>query len=152
MVHAIREFFEKHIKNPRREQHVFAYDPLHIATAALLVEMMRMDGEVTAEERYRVAQVLETKFGLPPERIAELLQLAEEQAEGATDYYQFTALIKNHLDAEEKERLIEYLWIVAYADGELHRYEEHLVRKIADLLYVSHDSFIAAKLRARKAQ
>jgi uncharacterized tellurite resistance protein B-like protein len=96
--------------------------------------------------------VLEAKFGLPPESMAELLDLAEQQARAATDYYQFTALIKNHLSAEEKERLIENLWAVAYADGALHRYEEHLVRKLAKLLHVSHKSFIAAKLRARKRQ
>lgn len=150
MAHAIREFFERHIKAPQNARPGAKHDPLQVATAALLVEMMRMDGEVTEAERQRVVQVLQARFGLPPENIAELLRLAEEQAQGATDYYQFTSLIKNHLNAEEKERLIEYLWVVAYADGELHRYEEHLVRKIADLLYVSHKSFIAAKLRAQK--
>ena len=151
MVRAIQEFFERHIKPPRNQRAASRHDALHVATAALLIEMMRMDGDITEPERRRVAQALEKKFALQPENMVELLQLAEEQAHEATDYYQFTALIKNRFNAEEKERLIEHLWTVAYADGELHRYEEHLVRKIADLLHVSHKSFIAAKLRARKA-
>lgn len=149
MVDAIRHFFEKHIKGPGGERPATKHDPLRVATAALLVEMMRMDGEITEDERQLVANVLEEKFALPPDDMAELMRLAETRVKEATDYYRFTALIKNRLSAEEKERLIEYMWVVAYADGKLHRYEEHLVRKIAELLYVPHNAFIAAKLRAR---
>jgi uncharacterized tellurite resistance protein B-like protein len=152
VVQSIQTFFEKHIKRGPAATGAHGHDPLHVATAALLIEMMRMDGEVTEGERERVVHALETKFGLPPQDIAELLQLAETQAREATDYFRFTSLIKNHFNAAARERLVEYLWTVAYADGELHRHEEHLVRKIADLLHVSHRSFIAAKLRARKRE
>ncbi|HKQ29962.1 MAG TPA: TerB family tellurite resistance protein [Burkholderiales bacterium] len=149
MLKAIGEFFDKHIKGPEAAQRKSAHDPLHLATAALLVEMMRMSGDVADNERARVLHALEAKFGLTPDETAELSRLAEAEAKQATDYYQFTSLIQSRLTMEEKERLIEHLWAVAYADGELHRYEEHLVRKIADLLYVSHKAFIAAKLRAK---
>jgi uncharacterized tellurite resistance protein B-like protein len=152
VVHAIQAFFEKHIKGVSATAAAHGYDPLHVATAALLIEMMRMDGEVTEGERQRVVRALETKFRLPPEDITELLQLAEGEAKEATDYFRFTQLIKNHFNAAARERLVEYLWVVAYADGDLHRHEEHLLRKIADLLHVSHKSFIAAKLRARKGE
>jgi uncharacterized tellurite resistance protein B-like protein len=151
VVHAIQAFFEKHIRRGP-ETTARGYDPLHVATAALLIEMMRMDGKASEVERQRVVGMLERKFGLAPENISELLKLAEKQAQDATDYYRFTALIKNHFDAAERERLVENLWSVAYADGKLNRFEEHLVRKIADLLHVSHESFIAAKLRAQKAK
>jgi uncharacterized tellurite resistance protein B-like protein len=150
MLKAIGEFFEKHIKGPEAEQAKSGHDPLHVATAALLVEMMRMSGEVTDTERARVLHALNVKFGLTPDETAELSRLAEQEAREATDYYQFTSLMQSRFSMEEKERLIEHLWAVAYADGELHRYEEHLVRKIADLLYVSHRAFIAAKLRAKE--
>jgi uncharacterized tellurite resistance protein B-like protein len=150
-VHAIQEFFEKHIKRSHADESAGKHDPLHVATAALFVEMMRMDGGASEVERDRVTKVLEAKFGVPSDKMTELLLLAEAQAQAATDYYRFTALIKDHFNAAERERLIENLWAVAYADGKLNRYEEHLVRKIADLLHVSHDSFIAAKLRARAA-
>ncbi|HEY8555646.1 MAG TPA: TerB family tellurite resistance protein [Burkholderiales bacterium] len=151
MLEAIAEFFDKRIRGAQAPAQQERHDPLHVATAALLVEMMRMDGDMSAPERRRVLHALETKFGLGADETEELLRLAEEEARRATDYWQFTSLIKDRLTPEEKERLVEHLWAVAYADGELHEYEEHLVRKIADLLYVPHRSFIAAKLRARQA-
>jgi uncharacterized tellurite resistance protein B-like protein len=148
MVEAIREFFDKYIK-PNDALLPGGPDPVRIATAALLVEMTRMDSNISDVERARVTRAVEEDFGLSPHETAELLRLAEQQARQATDYFQFTSLIKDHMTAEQKERLIEHLWEVAYADGELHPYEEHLVRKIADLLYVPHSAFIAAKIRAK---
>src|SRR5581483_5173001 len=141
MVETIRAFFDKYIKSDGGGAAPDDGKSLRLATAALLIEMTRMDGNITSAESDRVLRLVQTKFGLRPEETAELLRLAQQQAQQATDYFQFTSLIK--------DRLIEQLWEVAYADGELHPYEEHLVRKIADLLYVSHKSFIAAKLRAR---
>lgn len=149
MIEAIREFFEKQIKNGDARTGQSRPNAVRVASAALLIEMTRMDGDITEVERDRVLQAVQTKFGLSPLETTELLHLAEKEAQEATDYYQFTSLIKDRLTAEEKERLIEQLWEVAYADGELHPYEEHLVRKLADLLYVPHKSFIAAKQRAR---
>jgi uncharacterized tellurite resistance protein B-like protein len=149
MVAAIREFFDKYIKDDKGKTATSEHDTIRIATAALLVEMTRMDGSISDVERKRVMHAVETKFGLRPEETAELLRLAEQEAQQATDYFQFTSLIKDRLTPAEKERLIEQLWRVAYADGELNPYEEHLVRKIADLIYMPHNAFIAAKLRAR---
>lgn len=151
MVEAIREIFEKYIKHVGPDDSASRPDPVRVAGAALLLEMARMDGDVSDAERSRILQTVQTKFGLGSAEAGELLQVAEEQARQATDYYQFTSLIKDHFTPEQKERLIEQLWDVAYTDGQLHPYEEHLVRKIADLLYVPHNAFIAAKLRARAA-
>lgn len=152
MVEAIRDFFERYLKagadasasGPKVE-------PLHLATAAVLIEMTRMDGTSTATERERVTRVVKAHFALDDAQVAALLRLAEDEAKRATDYYQFTSLIKEYFSAEQRERLVQYLWEVAYADGALNAYEEHLVRKIADLLYVPHQAFIAAKLRAKTA-
>lgn len=148
MLDAIRDFFERNIKGEDATG-ADAERRLQAATAALLVEMVRMDAEVKEDERTAVRRAIERKFGLRGEEATELLRLAEAEAGEATDYYQFTSLINQSFSPEQKERLIEQLWRVAYADGELHQYEEHLVRKIADLLYVPHNGFIAAKLRAR---
>jgi uncharacterized tellurite resistance protein B-like protein len=141
----IRQFFDKNIGAAKPA----GPDPVHVATAALLIEMTRMDGSIDDAERVKVMHAVETKFGLPKEEVAELLRLAEQEAQEATDYYQFTRLVNEGFTPLQKERLIEQLWRVAYADGELNRYEEHLVRKIADLIYVPHAAFIAAKLRAK---
>ena len=79
----------------------------------------------------------------------ELLELAEEERSESTDYYQFTSLINNNYTPEQKVRLVELLWRIAYANETLHKYEEYLVRKIADLLHIPHSAFITAKFNAR---
>jgi uncharacterized tellurite resistance protein B-like protein len=115
---------------------------------ALLLEMTQMDGEVQHEEREAVDKAVRTCFDLTEREAAELLELAEEERSVSTDYYQFTSLINDAYGPEEKVKLVEVLWRIAYANEELHKYEEHLVRKVADLLYVPHSAFIAAKHRA----
>lgn len=148
MLNAIRQFFDRRLKTP--EPTASDEHQLRLATAALLIEITRMDEEIKAEEREAVVIALQAKFGLSATETAELVHLAEDEARSATDYYQFTSLINQGFSAEQKERVIEYLWEVAYVDRHLDRYEEHFIRKIADLLYVSHKSYIAAKLRARE--
>lgn len=148
MLDKIKAFFETHLAP---EGASAADDPEHalrLAVAALLLEMSRMDEQVTAEEREAVERVVGEQFNLTAEEIATLLALAEAEREGATDYFQFTSLINQHFDATAKERMVESLWRIAFADGRLDRYEEHLVRRLSDLLYVPHAAFIAAKHRA----
>ncbi len=149
MLNAIREFFEGHVAAPAGagdERHT-----IEVATAALLVEVVRMDPEIEPAEREAVLRAVHSKFGLSGEEAEALVRLAEEEARAATDYYQFTSLINKRFSPAQKERVIEHMWRVAYADAELSAYEQHLVRKIADLLYVPHSAYIAAKLRARDA-
>jgi uncharacterized tellurite resistance protein B-like protein len=147
MLSAIRDFFDKHLGTadaPGDDRH-----SIEVACAVLLVEMVRMDGEIQDAERAVVLRAVREKFGLSPEDADALMQLAEAEAQQSTDYFQFTSLINKRFTPEQKARLIEHMWSVAYADAELDLYEEHLVRKIADLLYVPHSAYIAAKLRAR---
>jgi uncharacterized tellurite resistance protein B-like protein len=149
MLNAIRDFFESHVAGPADggdERH-----SIELATAALLVEVVRFDREVEPVEREAVLRAVHAKFGLTGEEAATLVRLAEEEARQATDYYQFTSLINKRFSAEQKEQMIEQMWRVAYADAELSAYEQHTIRKIADLLYVPHRAYIAAKLRARDA-
>ncbi|MCU7968532.1 MAG: TerB family tellurite resistance protein, partial [gamma proteobacterium symbiont of Bathyaustriella thionipta] len=82
----------------------------------------------------------------------ELYQLAHEELNNATDYYQFTKLIAAYFSQPQKIKMIELLWQVAYADNHLDAYEEHMVRRIADLIYVPHHDFIQTKLRVQKKQ
>jgi uncharacterized tellurite resistance protein B-like protein len=124
---------------------------LQLATSALLVEMMRADDEISKEEKEKISDIIQKNFTLSPEETDMLLQMAETEVQNATDYYQFTTLIKTGFSYEQKVRIIERLWEVAYADARLHRYEEHLVRKIAGLIQVSHQDFISTKLKVRDA-
>ena len=149
MLDAIREFFDQHIgaaESGGDDRHA-----IELATAALLVETVRLDGEIDAAERAAAQRAVRSKFGLREADAAALLRLAEEEARNATDYYQFTSLINRHFSPAQKERVIELMWQVAYADADLSAHEQHVVRKIADLLYVPHSAYIAAKLRARDA-
>ena len=120
---------------------------IHRATAVLMAEMMRMDGEIQETERKIMRSALYSHFGLSASEIDEILAMAEQEAETSHDYYQFTTLINSTFSIELKIEIIESLWRIAYADNQLDKYEEHLLRRISDLIYVPHRDFIAAKHR-----
>ncbi len=122
---------------------------MRLACAALLIEVSRADYEVTAEEVAAVSRAVRKTFGLSVAETVALIQLAEEEADSATSYHEFTSLINDSYSKEQKIQLLERLWEVVFADAEMEKYEEHLVRKLADLLYVPHSQFIAAKLRTQ---
>jgi len=149
MLKAIADFFEKNLSGAAAsgsDRHT-----IEVAAAALIVEVMRMDGEVTAAEREAALRAVRTKFGLGEGEAKELVDLAEAEAKTASDYYQFTSLINKRFTQPQKERIVELMWEVAYADTVATPYEEHLIRKLADLLYVEHHAYIRAKLKARDA-
>lgn len=145
MLKAIREFFDSRMQPagaPTDAEHA-----VRLATAALLVEMTRQDEAVHAVEREAVVAAVCRKFELSADEAETLVGLAEAELRESTDYHQFTSLINKGFTPEQKVKVIELLWRVAYADGRLDPYEEHMVRKIADLIYVPHAAFIAAKHR-----
>ena len=147
MLAQIRSFFEQHLMSPDADEDDQEY-ALRLAIAALLLEMTRMDYEVTDRERAAVTAAVREHMGLAASETEELIRCAEAERTDATDYYQFTSLINQFYTPEQKTHLVELLWRIAYADESLHMYEEHMVRKVADLLYVSHSVFIAAKHKA----
>ena len=122
---------------------------LRLAAAALLFEIVRADAEIKEEERTVVRAAIQGTFGLDKDESDELMRLAEEESRGATSLYEFTHLIDKAFSLEQKKRVVELLWLVAFADAEKHAHEEHLVRRIAGLLHVPHPDFIDAKIRAR---
>ena len=148
MIASIAEFFKQLIE-PETGQ-ADADKALQIATAALLLEMMRMDNRFADEERAAVVASLRKLFGLAPDQLETLLALADQEVRQASGYYQFTSLINKGCNAGQKVRIIENMWVVAMTDGHLDAHEEHLMRKIADLLYVGHADYVAAKRRARE--
>lgn len=150
MIAGIRNFFTQMIEPGAKEPGAASQHALQLATAALLLEMMRMDSSVTAAETAAVTKLLQSRFGLRAEDVEMLMVLAADEARQATDYFQFTSLINKSFSAEQKVQVVEYLWQVAYADGHLDAHEQHFMRKIADLLYVSHADYVAAKQRARE--
>jgi uncharacterized tellurite resistance protein B-like protein len=150
MINSIKDFFSQFIE-PGIAASTAGTSALQVATAALLLEMMRMDSELKDEERQAITSTLQTQFNLRCEQIETLLALAEQEARAANDYYQFTSLINKHCDQAQKVQIIENLWHVAMIDGHLDAHELHLMRKLADLLYIGHADYVAAKQRARQS-
>ncbi len=151
MLDAIRDFFASRIADRPDDTPESAEHRARIAAAALLVEAVRSDAQAPEAERAEMLRSVQRKFGLEQEEAARLLALAEAEASEAHDLYQFTSQVNAHFAAERKLRLVEELWRVAWADGVVHMYEEHLIRRVADLLHVPHSAFIRAKLRAQES-
>ena len=149
MLKTITDFFERQLcggKPNERPQH-----SIELATAALLAEMARIDGDIAPAERVAALAAVREKLGLGQQEAAELFELAEQEARQATDYFQFTSLINRNFDAGAKMRVIELMWRVALADGEVDAHERHLIRRIADLIHVPHADFVTAQRRASGA-
>lgn len=146
MLDKVKRFFDTYVmsagETPEDTEH-----QLRLAAAALLVEMMSQDHQVDEKEIKTVRQALLEHLELTEEEIDEVYALAKDAKHQATDYHQFTRLIAEQYTQDKKVHLIELLWQVAYADGELNRYEEQMVRKICDLIYVSHKDYIQTKHR-----
>jgi uncharacterized tellurite resistance protein B-like protein len=145
---SIRDFFDRNIAQdaPTADRH-----SVELATAALLVEVIRSDAEITASEQKAVMRAVREKFNLSEDEAQAILNLAEQEVRTANDYYQFTSLINRHFDQQHKQHIIELMWRVAYADAELAAHENHVLRRIAELLHITHADYIAAKMRARDA-
>ena len=111
-------------------------DELTLATAALLVEAAVMDGDFSQAERRTIGGLLVGRFGLDEAEVADALDAAGEAVRDSSQLYAFTRVIKDRFDHDERVRMIEMLWEVAYADGHVHDYEASLVRRVAGLVYV----------------
>lgn len=152
MIEQIRQFFRNNLSmdagdnTPRDDQ------TLKLTTAALLIEVSRADYELDAAEKARIVDTLRTTFNLNAVELDSLVKLAEEEVQQSTSLYQFTRLVNDFYSYDQKLALIEAMWLVAYADGNLDRYEEHLIRKVSELIYVAHKDFIRLKLNAAAEQ
>ena len=123
----------------------------NLAVAALLVEVLRADFDVAPAERQQVMASVSALLGLGSDATRELVEEAERHIDRSHDLYQFTSQVNRTFSEAEKVGLLEALWRVADADLMVHKYEEHLIRRVADLLHVRHSDFIAAKLRTTGA-
>lgn len=121
---------------------------LQVATAVLLVEVTRADFIVDAAEKLKLRELLERQFDLSEQELEALLEEAELDADRMVSLQHVTRLLNEHYDHAMKVRVVEMMWQLVYADGEKDHYEEHLIRQVADLLYLSHGEFIQARHKA----
>jgi uncharacterized tellurite resistance protein B-like protein len=132
---------------PTSEEH-----RLQLATAVLLVEVMRADASFGAGERQAVQAALIEKFGLATDEADRLAELAEATARQATDLFSFTSQLNAQFSMEQKLRMVELMWRVAYADGHLADHERHTLWRVADLLHVPQGAYVLARQRAQGAR
>ncbi len=148
MLTKIKQFFTEQL-SPTGEENT--EQTLQLAAAALMIELSRADFQQQPEEQAAIERALEKKFSLPAEQLQQLISLAEQEATEATSLYQFTRLINDHYTPGQKYHLVELLWQLAIADGDISKYEDHLIRKVAELIYLPHSEFIRAKIAATAA-
>ncbi len=123
---------------------------LRLATAVLMIDVARADHVFEESEFDSMLQLIESHFELSPEQAAELVNAAGDKADDMVSLFEFTQLLHKHLDEQEKARIVSLLWQVAYADGQLDKYEDSLVLKISDLLYVSRGRVMRLKHDAQQ--
>ncbi|HID39215.1 MAG TPA: TerB family tellurite resistance protein [Calditrichaeota bacterium] len=122
---------------------------LMISTAVLFLEMAYSDFEVSKEEIIKIRATLKDFFSLEEREIDELLSFAEESRKQRNDIWQFTNLLKDNLNHEQKLRILEQLWELIFSDQKVDKYEDALIRKITNLLGLDHADMISAKFKAR---
>ncbi len=132
--------------DPQASEHA-----LQLATAVMLVEVMRADTSFHPGEREAVMAALRDKFSLSEDEAQRLADLAETTAHQATDLFSFTSRINERFNMPQKLRMVEHMWRVAYADGHLSEHERHVLWRIADLLHVPQGAYVHARMRAQQA-
>ncbi|GAA5127652.1 TerB family tellurite resistance protein [Alloalcanivorax gelatiniphagus] len=121
---------------------------LHRAAAALLMEVARTDGKVDEQEERLLVQAVKRHWQLDQTEMDDIVAELRERVEAATDLFEFTLPLRERWDPETRVRLIYDMWAIAAADGKADVHEEQLIRRVSDLLYVSHGDYIRGKLAA----
>lgn len=149
MISAIRKLLQKNAVVDKTMSGMDKEELIRMAAAVLFVEVMHADHQIDKRERQVIKRALLESFSLSKQDAEELLQQAEVRVKDVTSLHEFTSLLHGRLTNEEKVMLIEQIWRIILADDYVDKYEEHLVRRIAELLYVSHRDYIRAKLSAQ---
>ena len=143
-------FFKKIFKTEESEKPTIDDKTSTKACIALLLETSMADEVLDESELQTLKNTLQKDFQIDEDEIDELINLAKENVQDSTSLYEFTRDINDNFDAIERVKLIESMWKIAYADGNIDKYEEHIIRKVSNLIYVAHSDFIKAKLSAKE--
>ena len=140
MLHHIKSIFQK-FSEPQKTDVITC----EVATAVLLAEVMCADHKLDEQEKKTIIHILQEQFRLNEKQAVDLFSYAEEKTREVVSLQEYTSQINKLLNNMQRVKLVENIWRVIYADGEIDKYEEHLIRRIAELLYVSHSDFIKTK-------
>lgn len=148
MLGSIRDFFQAEFKKENSGDMDEAQQRL--VCAALLIEVAVVDNEFDERELSALRGILRQEFAIPDDDIEGLITLAHNECSQATSMYEFTQLVNQHCSEQEKFDLVTSMWRIAFADGDLDKYEEYIIRKVANLIHLGHGEFIRAKHAARQ--
>ena len=140
-----------YIKSPEKKVEETSSSNIIVCSLALLIEVAKSDNEFSDIELQEITQIACQQFSLTQEQESELLTLAKNISKESTSLYEFTSVVNEQYDSEEKYQLIFAMWKVAFADKQIDRYEEYIIRKVADLIYLPHVKFMKAKHEASLA-
>ncbi len=150
MLKSITAFFEDFLIDKDQESTNPEVHTIRFATATLLMEVSRSDQEHQTVETDAILMILNRLFEFSEIEVSQLIALAKDASDDAHDLYSFTSLINQHYDYKAKRQLIKNLWEVAFADGRIDAFEDHIIRRISGLVHVTDQDFIRAKILARK--
>ena len=145
MLGKLKQLFESHLEADAPGSGSAAKGTIEFAAAVLMTEISRADSSIDEEERSVIDNALVNHFKLDAEEAREILKAAESEVDHSVSLHEFTRLINDSLSQEDKIKIVELLWHVAFADAVLDKYEEYFIRKIADVLYISHKDYIKTK-------
>ena len=140
---------DKYLRNTDKsiQEDIQKFDDMTLATCVLLIEVSKSDDNFDEQENNKIISILKDKFNLDDSQINILLEIADNKNQEMISLYDWTSKINEVYKYNEKKELIRELWDVAFADGRIDKYEDHTIRKIADLIYVKHEDFMKAKHR-----
>jgi len=147
MLDVVKRFFNKATAEDSKDANQKPEHDIRVATCALFVEIARIDEKFTEAEMEIILSILKEKYGLPQDHADALIAEAEKELKESVDLWQFARLINENYTNEEKIEIIETLWRIVYVDGKMDQYEHYLMNKLKNLLRLSHDQLIAAKIK-----
>jgi uncharacterized tellurite resistance protein B-like protein len=148
VIGALRKFLSE-ITAKNGEPANVGEDEIQLAAAALLFHVVAVDGVVSESERETLSTVLRRRFDLSPTEAGSLIKAAEDADAEAVDLYSFTSVLKRRLEEADRERIIEMMWRLVYADGAVHEFEDNIVWRVAELLGISSQTRIRLKQTIR---
>ena len=151
MLQQITHFFKSRLEIAGAAPAPSREETIRMATCAILLEAAMADGEISGEELAHIQNALRRLFGIDDAAIRELTVMALEERKQSLDLWQFTNLINQHYDTEQKIDLLEHIWRVILSDGTLDQFEDYLAHQLQPLLRLDHKQWIEAKVRAKEA-
>ena len=147
MLDIVKRFFSKTESETAKNVDQATEHDVRVAACALFVEMARIDEKFTEAEMDTILSIVQDRYGLAREHADALVAEADKELDNSLDLWQFARLINENYSTDEKIEIIEILWRMVFVDGKMDRYEHYLMNKLKNLLRLSHDQLIAAKLK-----